>query len=96
MCLVGQGWCLWQRVVRFLSNFLVGILEGDRPLFRMTLGQIRGGPTEIKWTREMARQRRPGMHSWASFSSWLVERTQPPLQEDMEDLRATGHQEVSW
>lgn len=35
---------------------LVGILEGDRPLFRMTLGQIRGGPTEIKWTREMARE----------------------------------------
>lgn len=30
----------------FLSNFVTGILEGERPLLRMALGQIRGGLSE--------------------------------------------------
>lgn len=61
----------------FLSNFLTGILEGERPLLRMALGQIRGGLSELRWPRGMVRQRGPGMHSGVSFSSWVVEGSQP-------------------
>lgn len=52
----------------FLSNFLTGILEGERPLLRMALGQIRGDLSELRRPREMVRQGGPGMHSGASFS----------------------------
>ena len=56
VCFVGWESCWWQRVEAYLSNFLTGILEGERPLLRMALGQIRGGLSELRRPREMVRE----------------------------------------